>query len=195
MKSAGPLIEQELCVVLEQWSRTRCDAEQALQAIEQDCVPVSVNELSGLNSMDVNGVVTSGNHVVSRVLFAVQCVNRQSDENGSVELTYEKTDELLLEAWNILSLEALNNEMETLCEALLCLQGAALFAGVTVLSDVVAMVRELVVNAFDVLLGGVTLNKSMCKVEYVLLRVFREVLKKGFCLPRRMKRRKRRRRS
>lgn len=56
-------------------------------------------------------------------------------------------------------------------------------ASIGFLKEVAALLRVLLLAAFDLLLRGVLLNKGFCKLQYVCLNLFREVLKKGFCAP------------
>ena len=180
----------QLYTAAQHWEATLQRAKSGVALIEQNAiaVPRAVWE-SGVESAEMEPILKSRNGLVARLLRAVQGLKKQCDKFQSVEegeeesIGYQQMHEALLHSWSILSLGAVEAELNELLQRVVGSSPASIVVGVFLLKDVVPMMQQLLVSVFDILLRGVLLNKAMGKLEYVLLKLFKEVLKKGFCLP------------
>ena len=167
------------------WETTLQRAKNGVAMIEQNAIVVSRSSLESEKSAEMEQILRSRNGLVARLLRVVQGLKKLCDknQNGEEPIGYQGMHEALLHSWSILSLGAIESEFNELIQRVIGSSPASLVSGMFLLKDIVPMMQQLLVSVFDVLLRGVLLNKAMGKLEYVLLKLFKEILKKGFCLP------------
>lgn len=184
----GVLSGEQLQVSVSQWRETLVRVEAMKRRVEESLL--QVDQATVAVSASMKEVLRTRNCLVARLQRIVQLLRKQSLANQeksaaseSSAFTFQQTHDALLTAWNALSLGAVQSQLNSLLEEVLSLPAAELAVAVSLLPHVIRLVKQVLVEAAEVLVRGVVVNKGMGKLEYVLLRLFREILKKGFCLP------------
>lgn len=184
----GVLSGEQLQVSVSQWPETLVRVEAMKRRVEESLL--QVDQATVAVSASMKEVLRTRNCLVARLQRIVQLLRKQSLANQeksaaseSSAFTFQQTHDALLTAWNALSLGAVQSQLNSLLEEVLSLPAAELAVAVSLLPHVIRLVKQVLVEAAEVLVRGVVVNKGMGKLEYVLLRLFREILKKGFCLP------------
>ena len=185
----GVLSEEQLQVSVSQWRETLVRIEAMKQRVEESLQ--RVDPMTVAVSANMKKVLKTRNCLVARLQLTVQSLRKQSLANQekstaaaeSSAFTFQQTHDALLTAWNALSLGTVQSQLNALLEEVLALPSSELAVAVSLLPHVIRLVKQVLVEAAEVLVRGVVVNKGMGKLEYVLLRLFREILKKGFCLP------------
>ena len=126
--------------------------------------------------------------MVNQLLLILQKVKHQCDENQEKwkeeeTVAYQTTHNLLLSSWNILSLGTVHSNLLLFIQSILQMNHDSFLVGVFLLKSLMPLIKQILCTALDLLLRSVMVNKGMNKLEYVLLKLSKEILKKGFCLP------------
>lgn len=187
-ENSGVFQRDQLQVAVDHWNQTLSSIQMSLRLVHEGVVRIQSEDVESIDISVLKGVLKKRNQLISQLLLIVQGLQRQSENHKtkldtSESFTFQQTHEALLQAWNTLSLEAIHEELKEFITAILDTRNAAFIASLSLLPQVMILVKQVTVEAIEILMRGVVLNKSMGKLEYVLLRLFREVLKKGFCLP------------
>lgn len=185
----GVLSGEQLQVSVSQWRETLVRVEAMKRRVEESLL--QVDQATVAVSASMKEVLRTRNCLVARLQRIVQLLRKQSLANQeksaaseSSAFTFQQTHDALLTAWNALSLGAVQSQLNSLLEEVLSLPAAELAVAVSLLPHVIRSGESRTsLEAAEVLVRGVVVNKGMGKLEYVLLRLFREILKKGFCLP------------
>ena len=166
------------------WEMTLQKIRAGISAIEVQQCSIEHSELGNMNEEEMKLILQYRSNLVTRLLCVVQGLKKQCDRHHNAEsIRYQEMHDSLLQAWMTLSLGSVEQDFEQLLQATVNSSPSSLVMGVYLLYDILPMLQQLLINVFDILLRGVLLNKAMGKLEYVLLKLFKEILKKGFCLP------------
>lgn len=183
--SKGSILSERLTAAQQQWSHALERVNDYLVHLQKDSVVVS---LQTCDSNQAEDLLVQHNKLVNRFLLILQNVKRHCDENekktaeGST-ISYQESHKAFLSMWYTLSLGQLYQDMDSFVHSVLSSTQSTFLIGTFLLMSLVPMLEQVLKTSLDVLLRGVMLNKGMNKLEYVLLKLFKEILKKGFCLP------------
>ena len=165
--------------------------QQNLVSVVSRCVTVSercdallleLGQTQQASSEDSEAWTEAKSRVLSVLEEVMKNLHRKQKQTVEGALTYQQMHDALLSSWDALALGTVHEAVDALLDVLLSHPDMVPRATVF-LRELVSLLRVLLLSAFDLLVRGVMLNKGFCKLQYVCLKLFKELLKKGFCTP------------